>query len=229
MATPSPSPIESLFLDMIESLKQCDVIRVAGERKGAISDIAENSSAGFSQLTEACGINIDPSLTDKHVRYLDLGIHWYATDASTRGGGEFFLHELIDALASAPPDTSSTQSDAESKLFQQLRVIDYHPEGGTISFAAVRLLSNTIAPRVWAHHFPYGTFELDLDYSAYLDALLLTKGFHGWHFLYADIRLTDPKYAPLVALIRAGLDLLKVALPDPRHEELEVRLAERLD
>lgn len=228
MVDRDPTPIERRFLEMIESLKRSDEIDVNGERKGAISEVVEDSTAGFSQLEELFDVTLDPVLRDYHVRYSDLGIHWYAAGASVGAGGEFVLHELVDALMSGPPDASSVRDDEERELFQQLRVIDYQPEGGVNAFAAVRLSGNTIAPQVWVYRFPYGAFALDLDYRGYLEALLLTKGFYGWHFLYTDVRLADARYAPLVDLIRTGLDFLKETLPDPRYEELETRLAERL-
>jgi len=107
-------------------------------------------------------------------------------------------------------------------------VIDHQPDSGVIAFEAAQVRDGTLAPHVWMHRFPYGTFELDIDYPGYLEALLLTKGLYGWPFLYADVRLDDPGYVRIVRLIRSGLDFLHDRLPDPGLGELEIRLAERL-
>lgn len=228
MVDRDPTPIERRFLDMIESLRANDAIDVSGERREDISEVVEDSLAGFSQLEEVFGITLDPALKDHHVRYWELGIHWYAAGASVGAGGEFVLHELVDALMSGPPDAGSARDEEERALFEELRVVDHQPEGGVAAFAAVRLSGDTLAPRMWVYRFPYGTVELDLDYPGYLEALLLTKGFYGWQFLYTDVRLADQAYAPLVDLIRTGLDFLAETLPDPRYEELETRLSNRL-
>jgi hypothetical protein len=223
-----PTPIERRFLAVIESLKRNDAINVNRVRKGAVSEVVKDSSAGFSVLEELFGVTLDPVLTNYHIRHSELGIHWYAAGTSVLGGGEFVLRELVDALISGPPNADDTRDDDERELFQQLRVVDYLPEGGSWSFSAVRLTGGTIAPRMWVYWFPLGAFALDLDYRGYLEALLLTRGFYGWQFLYADVRLAGMRYAPLVDLIRTGLGLLKEALPDRRYAELETRLAERL-
>ncbi|MFF0434568.1 hypothetical protein ACFYU9_20330 [Streptomyces sp. NPDC004327] len=228
MVDRDPTPVERRFLDMIAKLKQSDAIDVRGERKGDISDVVEDTAAGFALLEELFGITLDPALVDHHVRYWELGIHWYEAGASVGAGGEFVLRELVDALMSGPPDAGSVRDEEEAALFGELRVIDYLPDSGENAFAAVRLAKDTLAPRTWVHWFPHGLFELELDYPGYLEALLLTRGFYGWQFLYADVRLADPAYAPLADLIRTGLDFLAAALPDPRYEELETRLADRL-
>ena len=223
-----PKPIEQRFLTMIESLKRSDAISFNGEKKGAISKWVVDSAAGFSLLEELQAVTLDPSLEEYHIRNKNLGIHWYEAGASGGAGGEFVLRELVEAVVSGPPDASSVLYDEERELFRQLRVIDYKPEGGIVSFAAVRLADDTIAPQTWVYWFPHGAFALDLDYREYLEALLLTRGLYGWQFLYADVRLADDRFVSLVDLIRTGLDFLKEALPDPRYEELEIRLAERL-
>ncbi|MGA5822910.1 hypothetical protein ACPC54_34245 [Kitasatospora sp. NPDC094028] len=212
---------------MIESLRTNDAIDVVGERKKDISTVVEDSLAGFSTLEKVFGIALDPGLKDHHVRYWELGVHWGEAGASVGAGGEFVLHEPVDALMSGPPDAGSVRDDEQVALFKELRVIDHLPDSGAIAFAAVRLVGGTIAPRTWFYRFPHGAFELELDYPGYLEALLLTRGLYGWQFLYADVRLADPAYAPLVDLIRTGLDFLAEALPDPRYAELEARLAER--
>ncbi|KJS61922.1 hypothetical protein [Streptomyces rubellomurinus] len=213
---------------MVTALKQSDAIDVRRERKGAVSDVVEDSTAGFSLLQELFGVTLEPGLKDHHVRYYELGLQWYAAGASAHAGGEFVLRELVDAIMSGPPDAGSVRDDEEIELFKELRVIDYLPDSGETAFAAVRLVGGAIAPRTWVFWFPHGAFELELDYPGYLEALLLTRGLYGWQFLYADVRLAEPEYAPLVDLIRTGLDFLTEALPDPRYAELETRLAERL-
>lgn len=228
MADRGATPIERRFLEMIESLKRSDAIDFSGDRKGAISEVVEDSAAAFAVLEELYGVRLDPVLQDYHVRYLELGIHWYAADASVGAGGEFVLCELVDALMSGPPDDHSARDDEERELFRHLRVVDGQPDSGVIAFSAVRPTHGTIAPQMWVHRFPYGTFALDLDYRGYLEALLLTKGFHGWQFLYTDVQLADPRYAPLAHQIRSGLDFLTGTLPDPRYADLEARLVERL-
>ncbi|MFD8009284.1 hypothetical protein [Streptomyces sp. NPDC058955] len=213
---------------MIESLKRSDMVMIDGERKGPIYEEVEESLNGFSQLEELYGVVLDPVLVHSHVRYSELGTHWHKAGSSVGAGGEFVLRELVGAVMSGPPDSGSVSRDDERELFNQLRVIDYQPESGVIAFTAVRISGSIISPRVWTYRFPYGLFELDLDYPGYLEKLLLTKGFHGWQFLYADVRLADMKYAPLVQLIRTGVDFLKEALPDPHYAELHTKLAERL-
>lgn len=107
-------------------------------------------------------------------------------------------------------------------------MIGDQPAGGVITFDAVQVKDATMLPRVWLHRFPYGTFELDLDYPAYLEALLLTKGFYGWQFLYADVPLGSVDYVSIAPMIRHGIDILHDHLPDPRLDNLEARFAERL-
>ncbi|MFI8420278.1 hypothetical protein [Streptomyces sp. NPDC085479] len=222
-----PNPLEFRFLQLMKDLRNSDSVTVMGEVRGGVSAEMLDSWAGLSMLEELYDVVPDPSLADHHIRYSEFGIHWAEVGDSVGAGGEFVLRELAGAIMSGPPDSENVRDDAQRDLFRQLRVIDYQPEGGVAAFSAVRLNGRFIDPRVWVYRFPYGAFELDLDYRGYLEALLLTKGFYGWQFLYSDVQLTGAKYEPIVRLIRTGLDFLAAVFPDSRYEELEVRLSER--
>ncbi|MEZ4459308.1 MAG: hypothetical protein R3E66_06195 [bacterium] len=46
------------------------------------------------------------------------------------------------------------------------------------------------------YHNPNGTsHRLDLDFAAYFDCLLETRGFHGWQFLVSDVDFAKDDYA----------------------------------
>lgn len=225
MTDPEPSPVERRILELMESLKQSGQVTCGDERVGPIVPPADDSAAAFALLENFSKVTLDKSLAEHHIRNRELGLHWY-TDSSIGAGGEFILRELVEAVMSGPPNSDAVYDEHDRELFGHLRVVDYQPYGGSGSFSAIRLVDGSVAPHMWTYDIGHGAAELELDYPGYLDALLVTKGFYGWQYLYTDIRLDD--HPSLANLLRTNLAFLTGSMPGPDYSDLETRLAERL-
>jgi hypothetical protein len=117
--------------------------------------------------------------------------------------------------------------DFEKELSEQFLLIDDFPEGGTDAYVALRLRPAD-DPEIWYHEAERGALRLDLDYCTYLRMLAVTKGAVGWHFLFADISLSDSEFSSYAEPLKDMLTVLPVLFPDDSYAPLRERLAARL-
>jgi len=82
-------------------------------------------------------------------------------------------------------------------------------------------------PEIWFYDNSRGACKLNITYCAYLDNVRITKGAHGWQYLFSDISLTEPGNTHLAGSVAETLDFLETALPDHDYTPLRTRLSSK--
>ncbi|MFI8826091.1 hypothetical protein [Streptomyces sp. NPDC053431] len=224
-----PTTYEQKHLLAIAEVKGCARLRVLAEERGAISAAVENAADAFARIERRKGIRLDPELQRCFLRYSDLGLYWRGDGPYGDIAGEFYLPRLTKALLGGPSESIAATNPEEAELYAQLRVIDYHPHGGTGTFSALRVATEGTSSEIWYYDMNRGIFPLDIDYCTYLDQVLVTRGFYGWQYLFADVSFRAREFAAIAVTARKSIDLLSALFPDAAYEPLESRLAQRLN
>jgi hypothetical protein len=221
-----PTAIEQRFRQMMEEVASTPGIEIQDLDHGAVPAGTLSAAEAFEELAEYDGIVLDPDMRPCVHRASEVGMRWQST-GEPPAGGEFWLIRPTAAVVLEAPDFLAPKNPAEAELYAQLRVIDYHPVGGTGLFTAFRLESGVPAPEIWYYNPAHGACELSLDYCGYVDALLTTRGFYHWQYLFADLPLGAPQFATELRGIAHSLEFLRATLPDPGYQLLDDRLADR--
>ena len=109
----------------------------------------------------------------------------------------------------------------------------YESSRGFMTF--LRMVPGTSPLEVWfsdlagtgADPYPPGYVKLDLTFTQYVETLLLTKGLHGWQYLFADVSLTDPALQHVAEGLRNGVNALPDIFPGLDYTPLIQRLKTR--
>jgi hypothetical protein len=224
---PTQTDFESRISEMLQEIKTSDGLQVLHEKQGPILQYVGDAENAFALLARDEKLTLVPELQRCFFRYSEFALHWRALDPES-AGGEFDLINLVESIVSGPPGlvTDFTPNE-ERPLLQSFRVIDDHPQGGTGTLVALRIIEGAISPEVWYYHGTRGSVKLDVDYCGYLDALIVTKGFYGWQYLYADVPLAAHDFTNVAKQLRLRLDLLSRLFPDHDYAPLEERFAQR--
>lgn len=209
------------MLDELQAVPQVDVFL---EERGPVEELAGDAEATFARIAEWHGVTLDPVLQRVLLRFEGMSSHWNLDSGDSFMFGGFSLCHLGAAMFATPSIESGVPG-----LDKELRVFDDLREAGNGSFAALRIQPGVTSPEVWFCIDGGTCFKLDLDYGAYLDALLVTKGVFGWQFLFADVDMRDDvfRYRCAPGLTEA-LKIFPEMFPGRDYEVLRARLAERL-
>lgn len=178
---------------------------------------------------ERTGLSLAPPLPECTLPFSRWAVHWETTGggASTVTGGEILLTDL-NATASQEIDLVTEYTPVgEREILRTLRVVDDQPLGGNGTFAALRLVDGRLEPEVWFYDLKLGLHAMVLDYCAYLDALLHTKGFYGWQYLFAEVDLDAQEYGILLQRLSRTIRVLPTLFPNSNFEDLAERLSAR--
>ncbi|WP_405612372.1 hypothetical protein [Streptomyces sp. NBC_01508] len=126
-------------------------------------------------------------------RFRKIASHWRDFAAHGELTGEFGVPNFCRTIFEpALPLTWEGSPEEERQLFAEFREIDSHPVSGTGLFSVVRLQQVTNPLEIWLWDARVGALQLDVDYLGYLEALSLTKGTHGWQYLFTDVSMENP-------------------------------------
>ncbi|MFJ1749603.1 hypothetical protein ACIOJD_25635 [Streptomyces sp. NPDC088116] len=221
----------------IEAIRSCQSLHV---EHSAIGDLEE----GFDELPDPeeynrdwRGLQLDATMVEQPLRFSQLNIHWQTRDPLPKFSGEYSIPPAGEILLQLPDPISADLKDHFQRDFLgQLRRIDsaYRSSLGFISCLRMTPLTSPI--EVWfaamenigQSQYPSGYVRLDLDYHGYMEALLLTKGFHGWQFLFADLAFGSGEGTYIVEGVRRALETLPSLFPHEDFTELQRRLEARL-
>ncbi|MEU8140507.1 hypothetical protein [Nonomuraea sp. NPDC048901] len=172
--------------------------------------------------TEDGALNGNPSS-----HFSRLSSHWRGTGEAEELSGEFRIPHLYRAITKPPPPLAwDGSSDDERELIRESREIDGTPRSGTGAIVTARL-STPLEIWLWYRGQPT---QMDVDYLGYLEALALTKGTHGWQYLFTDLSFSDPDLYWIADDMQAMLHhfprLFSQYDYTPLHERLEERLWE---
>ncbi len=193
------------------------------------ADLAAEAMEAAQLLPELADITVDPRIAEQAPRLRRIAAHWRGTDEAAELTGEFRIPQFHRALFDpAPPLAWEGSTPDERELLAQFRQIDGHPRSGTGQVALVRLVPHTTPLEIWMWDDRLGAQRMDLDYLGYLEALAVTKGTHGWQYLFTDLSLQGVDLRHTADAMRAMLDHFPELFPQHDYTDLRARLEERL-
>ncbi|MFC6062664.1 hypothetical protein [Streptomyces ochraceiscleroticus] len=154
-------------------------------------------------------------------------LSWHTADQNIYG--EFALNDLRTCVwGQYLPYTDERLAPAEQLVMDEVKVLEEAPGSGRL--AAMRVpMDMTPCHEIWLYDMNHKRFDLlDLDYSSYVDILLITKGIPGWQYLYTDTRLADDEFKFLARQLQISLDALEELFPGHDYSDLRARLEARL-
>ncbi|MEV0644840.1 hypothetical protein AB0I28_06215 [Phytomonospora sp. NPDC050363] len=177
---------------------------------------------------------LDAALYERSVGFGAIAGQWTTVEPYAPVTGEFYLEPLAQAVSADPPDFTSMldsddEAEEEERVAADLRVIDSAPFTGSGSYTAIRLQPGVTDPEVWFDDHTLGLWRMDLDFPAYAEFLLLTKGAFGWQHLFTRAPLGEWEFQSAARRIANMLDALPRLFPDHDYTPLLARSRERLD
>lgn len=144
--------------------------------------------------------------------------------------GEFCLTNIYRCLTEELPGLDDvTLSPSENEILAGLRVIDEEPQAGSGRLTGLLVTPGSTRHQVWLYDMSQERLELlDVDYGAYLENVLITKGSYGWQYLFADVDLNEPGLGDIKTSLTTMLDTFPVMFPDHSYADLRARLEARL-
>ncbi|MFE5818787.1 hypothetical protein ACFQ6S_35920 [Streptomyces sp. NPDC056479] len=156
-------------------------------------------------------------------------IHLSWRTADYRVHGEFALKDLRTCLSGRyMPHTDERLTPEEQLVMDEIKTLEEAPGSGRLTALRVHM-DMSPCREIWFYDMNQQRLALlDLDYSSYVDNLLITKGIPGWQYLYSDTRLDDEEFRQLARQLKISLDALEEVFPDHDYTDLRARLEERL-
>lgn len=195
------------------------------------------------------GVQLDDGIVSHGLRFSEFGASWSTLteedmDEETEDltdlelpeiHGEFFLRPLHDILSQPTGPADPVETEFQRSFLSELRVMDHTPRSGAGILTYLRLEPGTSPLEIWysdiaaigAAPYPPGFIRMDITYSEYLDALLLTKGTYGWQYLYTNTSLADG-FSETVEYLEGMLGLFPQIFPNYDYSDLRARLEARL-
>lgn len=218
---------EERYVAMLDELTDSSEVEVYHEERGPLEE--GDAADTFQLIADEQGVTLDPSLHRTFLRFEDLSCHWGVRRGDTYLTGEFMLYHLAAAMLTVGLDIATDDTPAdEAHRISELRLFDDQPRGGGDTLAALRIDPSMTSPEIWYYHGTRGLFKLDLDYNAYLDFLLITKGAYGWQYLFADVSLRDLDFQAAAESMENMLEIFPDLFPEHDYAPLRQRLEARL-
>ncbi|WP_411084762.1 hypothetical protein [Streptomyces sp. cmx-18-6] len=242
---------EDRLVAMLASLRGNEAITVYDAEEGPLATWLAGPEHALEVIGKVAGLALAPSMVSNFHRYGALGCYWRATEDTTLGG-EFRLNHLVNTCVGWVPPTISEadwpasergysrlvanvsevympEADEEGELTELvLHGFDGTAHTGDGAIAGFRAEDGVVLdasghPEIWYSVNTSGTLvRLDLSYPEYLETLLLTRGLHGWQYLFADPH--DPGFPEYFHLdIGPHLDFIARAFPRSDFSALRAR------
>ncbi|MFF2922827.1 hypothetical protein ACFVTP_10545 [Streptomyces celluloflavus] len=222
-------PYEKRLEGLLEELRGHSRIQVDETRLGPIEMPFDNFGEVFKDLVKWYDLPFGEPIREKFFRYAEVEASWRSADPQSELVGEFSLsHVFRSVVENHVSDTWEGKDDEERELYGELRIFDDTPRTGSGRMAALRATRGTTDPEIWFFDMRQGALEMDLDYPAYLDTLLLTKGTIGWQYLFCDAGFGDVGFTPLAKGLQEMVEVIPRLFPQYDYAELASRLRERM-
>ncbi|MFE6742956.1 hypothetical protein [Streptomyces tubercidicus] len=172
-----------------------------------------------------------PSAVEDAVHHLldaeRIHLSWHTPDHQIYG--EFALKDLRACLwGDYMPYTDERLTPKEKLVMGEIKTLEESPGSGRLTALRVPM-EITPCREIWFYDMNHQRFELlDLDYSSYVDTLLITKGIPGWQYLYTDTHLADDEFSFIARQLEISLDALEEIFPRHDYSGLRERLEARL-
>ncbi|MEV7093476.1 hypothetical protein AB0M80_11630 [Amycolatopsis sp. NPDC051045] len=229
---------EERHLDSLADLRDAESIALLDSRHGDIGPAFEEIEplVMFDAAWE--DLRLDADMLDDALRF-EVAAHWESGPATPPFSGEYRVPSPMEILSQGRmPGTDTFKTEFQRSFAAQLRYIDnaYESSRGFMTFLRMVPRPGAAPLEVWfsdlagtgADPYPAGYVKLDLTFTEYVQTLLLTKGLHGWQYLFADVFLTDPALQHVAEGLHNGVNALPGIFPGLDYAPLKRRLEARL-
>ncbi|MFE4366801.1 hypothetical protein ACFRMN_00840 [Streptomyces sp. NPDC056835] len=225
---------EQLHLDSLEEIKNCPLLESTCSGVDLDMPLGNILPEEYDESWE--GVRFSENMLSCYLRFYELGAAWGAVEALPDISGEFNLINFHDALQASDPGTARGKTDFHREFLSQLCPIDRTPRSGAGSQTYIRMQAGVDELELWYSAvadigqppYPPGFIQLDIDYCEYLRMLLLTKGVHGWQYLFADISLDRRDFSDSANNLTNMLRVFPDVFPGRDYSSIRARLEDRL-
>ncbi|MCI2420867.1 hypothetical protein MOQ72_25790 [Saccharopolyspora sp. K220] len=221
-----PFPFEQRCANVLDELRGTGEFDVSEARFAEIPRYLDDPDFVYGSLSEDYGLPLSPAVRGYFFRYDEIKAHWRSLNPNSDLVGEFRLSHIYSGRRMSYIWEGT--NDQERELYQQLLIFDDTPQTGTGRMAMMRTPRGTTDPEIWYFDMHDGAMEMDLDYGAYLDTLLATKGTIGWQYLFCDKGMGDQGFDPIAQELKEMLEVFPRLFPDHDYSNLRARLRERV-
>ncbi|MFD5709154.1 hypothetical protein ACFWHW_01970 [Streptomyces pharetrae] len=232
-----PNKLESRFRDLIGQLAENGKLVVANVAYGEPS-LSFGDLRDLSHFNPDWGdVRLDEQTVNEALALTTVSAYWESSEPLPKIFGEFYLPSPVEILGMGQDPAADLLEDPFHREFvSQLRPIDIAQLLTPRYMSSIRMIPQNGPLEVWFHDltvmenppYPVAYAKLDLTLVEYEEALLLTKGAHGWQYLFADISLAEPGMSHVAERLGTALEVLPAIFPDDDFAPLRVRLEARL-
>jgi hypothetical protein len=204
----------------IKRLQRSKHIEVRFEKCGLIRPSEEMRE----DVETIVGLKLPPSVVNSLQIEDDLYVYWKSAAHSEDSSvfGEFFL---LSVLLFANENNLNEQYQSRSykaiEDMRRMRVFDYYAYNGGPIYSLLQVTGEKLEDRVFVFN-ERDVFTTTLDYGSYLSALLQTRGFLYWQYLFCE----NPQLEPYeVEAVERGLVFVEQEFPEDDYRGLHERLA----
>jgi hypothetical protein len=171
--------------ELINELESNSDIKIvnAGKSEGTWKD------AMIELLFKKLEDKLKSVITPEYIDFFKIGegcsVYWTNNSEKIKFSGEFYLIFMLTVLNRSDRSQlwHSEMSEQERIFYKSLHTIDIHGHSGDGQFAAFKIIEGQFPPEIWFMDRE-NAYQMDVDYGSYLDALITTRGLHGWHYFF---------------------------------------------
>jgi hypothetical protein len=218
----SLNDIETRISAAVERLKHADHIDIIEQADGSV-DSSFRELAPLSKYPAWRNGELDEYMLDGAPRFRGLAIWWETEKPLPAVSGEFRLPGALGLLRQKPdPVIGSMRDRFQREFVSSLRFIDHSFASSRGIKTCIRLAPESSPFELWHNvledievpPYPPGYLRLTLTYEEYLNHLSLTRGLHGWQYLFTDLDFYPGPYTGLLDNVRTGLEVYSEIFPD---------------
>jgi hypothetical protein len=233
---PNLNTLELQYKEMLQRLRKTKELTLAERSFG-------EPSLSFKQLEDLShfdpawtDIRLDSSMLRDSLRLTEVSAYWESKSSPDQLHGEFHILSPVEILGMGPSPAAEAMEDPFHQEFvAQLRPFDIGQRVVPLFRSNIRMTQQSPL-EIWFEDqktigdppFPYGYIKLDLTFVEYQEALLLTKGLHGWQYLFTEAPLGTTDFNVVRERLEHGLQVLPGLFPEDDFSPLQERLEARL-
>ncbi|WAZ19831.1 hypothetical protein STRCI_000908 [Streptomyces cinnabarinus] len=222
-------PFEARCAELLREIGKAPELDVHVAQLEEIIALFEDAESVFEELAEDDGLPLSRQIQDCFFRYGSVDAAWRYRRPETALVGEFKIRHILSAIGNMRMTRFwKGEDDVERALYKDLRIIDDNPQTGSGRMSLLRATPGAANPEIWFFDMRQGAIPMELDYPAYLETVMVTKGVIGWQYLYCAPELCGEGFFPLVEGLTEMLDVFPSLFPAHDYTDLRARLEERL-
>ncbi|GLF93126.1 hypothetical protein [Streptomyces yaizuensis] len=203
---------------------ECEVLRCS-----PVNEDFGSASEMLQVIGALCNARFPAGTREVLFRFEEVAAQWSLQESTVKLSGEFHVKPLLFAVTAPPPHISWKEAPKDlQRLHSHFRVIDDTPETGAGIMASMRMGEDSSAPEIWITDVSLGTYRMRIDYAAYMENLLVTKGTFGWHYLFTEAPLRESQFSYVRRNIQTMLQVFPRIFPGLAYAPLQELFAERL-